>query len=156
MPDDRPNPDQVWKAIDIYMADAYATRPASPTVKSLIALLRAWAGPLLNAPPFVKAGEANRPRYSLRLGNHVYPHMKLVVEPGPTGGQYLFKADTHDRHVCPPQDSPEFSEFRKLMDENQRLSERIETDWAAQGLPTFKSLLRDDLARRQQQQAQAT
>jgi hypothetical protein len=37
------------------------------------------------------------------------------------------------------------------MEENQRLSERIENDWATQGLPTFKSLLREDLARRQQQ-----
>ena len=148
--EDRPNPELVWKAIDVYMADAYDKgEQPSATVRSLIALLRAWVGPLLNAPPFVKGGEPSRPKYSLRLGNHVYPHMKLVVEPGPNNGRYLFKADTHDRHVCPPQDSPEFADFRKLMDENQRLSERIEDDWASQGLPTFKSLLREDLARRQ-------
>ena len=151
MPDDRPDPTQVWKAIDLYMSDAYPSQEPPPTVRSLIALLRAWVGPLLNAPPFVKGGDAQRPKFSLRLGNHVYPHMKFVVEPGPNNGRYLFKADTHDRHVCPPQDSPEFADFRKLMDENQRLSERIENDWAEQGLPTFKSLLREDLARRQQQ-----
>ncbi|MGB7157920.1 MAG: hypothetical protein WBD40_07625 [Tepidisphaeraceae bacterium] len=149
MSDERPDPDQVWKAIDVYMADAYANQQPPATVRSLIALLKAWVGPLLNAPPFVKGGDATRPRYSLRLGNHVYPHMKLVVEPGPNSGRYLFKADTHDRHVCPPQESPEFVDFRKLMDENQRLSERIETDWSAQGLPTFKAMLREDLARRQ-------
>ena len=27
--------------------------------------------------------------------------------------------------MCPPQDSPEFADFRKLMDENQRLSEEL-------------------------------
>ena len=151
MPDGRPKPEEVWKAIDVYMADAYGGQQPSPTVRSLIALLKAWVGPLLNAPPFVKTGDAERPRYSLRLGNHAYPHMKLVVEPAPTDGRYLFKADTHDRHVCPPQDSPEFADFRKLMEENQRLSERIEKDWAEVGLPTFKGLLREDLARRQQQ-----
>jgi len=152
MAEDRPDPAQVWKAIDVYMANAYSSAaPPSPTVRSLIALLRAWVGPLLSAPPFVKGGDAARPRYSLRLGNAVYPHMKLVVEPGPNSGAYLFKADTHDRHVCPPPDSSEFAEFRALMDENQRLSERIETDWSAQGLPTFKAMLREDLARRQAQ-----
>ena len=151
MPDDRPDPAQVWKAIDVYMADAYPSEPPPPTVRSLIALLRAWVGPLLGAPPFVKGGDAQRPKFSLRLGNHAYPHMKFVVEPGPNGGRYLFKADTHDRHVCPPQDSPEFAEFRKLMEENQRLSERIEHDWSAKGIPTFKAMLREDLARRQAQ-----
>ena len=151
--DERPDPALVWKAIDVYMADAYDHVPPPPTVRSLIALLRAWVGPLLNAPPFVKGGDAKRPRYSLRLGNHAYPHMKLVLEPGPNNGRYLFKADTHDRHVCPPAESPEFADFRKLMDENQRLSERIEGDWSAQGLPTFKALLREDIARRQQAQA---
>jgi len=133
----------------VYMADAYNGQPPPATVRSMIALLRAWVGPLINAPPFVKGGDAKRPKYSLRLGNHVYPHMKLVVEPGPNNGRYLFKADTHDRHVCPPADSPEFAEFRSLMDENQRLSQRIEDDWGAQGLPTFKAMLREDLARRE-------
>ena len=147
--EDRPDPELVWKAIDVYMVDAYDGHPPPATVRSMLALLRAWVGPLLNAPPFVKAGDAKRPKYSLRLGNHVYPHMKLVVEPGPNNGRYLFKADTHDRHVCPPADSPEFPEFRHLMDENQRLSQRIEDDWGAQGLPTFKAMLREDLARRE-------
>ncbi len=150
MPDkDRPDPAMVWKAIDVYMGAAYLGEQPPATVRSLIALLRAWVGPLLNAPPFVKGGDAKRPRYSLRLGNHAYPHMKFVVEPGPSNGRYLFKADTHDRHVCPPPDSPEFVDFRKLMNENQRLSEKIENDWSAQGLPTFKALLREDIARRQ-------
>jgi hypothetical protein len=34
------------------------------------------------------------------------------------------------------------------MERNQRVSEKIETAWADQGLPTFKTYLREDLARR--------
>jgi len=148
MKTDLPEPTQVWQAIDTYMGIAYED-PATPAVRSLLATLRSWAGPFYAAPVFVNTGDEAAPRVSLRLGNRHYPHMKLVLEASPDRSQYLFKADTHDRHVCPPQDSPEFADFRKLMDENQRLSERIENDWAEQGLPTFKSLLREDLARRQ-------
>ncbi len=54
--------------------------------------------------------------------------------------------------MCPRADSPEFADFRKLMEENQRLSQRIEEHWSSRGLPTFKALLREDLARRQQAQ----
>jgi hypothetical protein len=34
------------------------------------------------------------------------------------------------------------------MEQNQRVSEKIENTWAEQGLPTFKTYLREDLARR--------
>ena len=87
-------------------------------------------------------------KYNLRLGNCFYPHMKLVVESTPDGLGYMFRADTHDKHIRPAPDSKEYAMFTELMANNQKLSEQIEAAWEAAGLPTFKQYLREDLARR--------
>jgi hypothetical protein len=75
--------------------------------------------------------------------------MKLAIDPRPDGKGFLFRADTHDRHACPPPESKEYPLFCALMEKNQRLSQQIESAWADAGLTTFKTYLRDDLARRQ-------
>ncbi len=89
-------------------------------------------------------------KLSLRLGNHFYPHMKLLIEPTPDGSGYMFRADTHDKHIRPSPGSKEYAGFCELMDHNRKLSEAIESAWEKAGLLTFKKYLRQDLARRQQ------
>ena len=74
--------------------------------------------------------------------------MKLVIERTPGGSDYLLRADTHDGHVRPKPGSPDEAAFNQLIVENQRLAEAIELAWERDGLPTFKSHLRQDLARR--------
>jgi hypothetical protein len=91
-------------------------------------------------------------KYSLRLGNRTYPHMKLVIDRAPDGRGHLFRADTHDGHCRPAPGSRDYHVFCKLMDANRELADRIESAWEAQGITTFKSFLRDDLARRKAQQ----
>jgi hypothetical protein len=143
----KPQPTDVLKALAIYVAKAYGqTIPL--TVKSQIAILQTWGGQFFAAPVFVPDTQTPPRRYTLRLGNRNYPHMKLVIELSADGSRWLFRVDAHDRHVCPPQDAPEHADFRLLMENNQKLVEEIETEWANQGLPTFKTFLRDDLARR--------
>src|SRR5438552_12680340 len=144
-----PDPSDVWKAIDAYIAIAYDNQPPT-VVRSQLSTLRSWDGPFFAAPTFVSTGDADAPRRTLRLGNRSYPHMKLALEPAPDGSRYLFKADTHDRHICPAPSAPEYSAFCDLMQQNQQMAERIEAAWAEQGLPTFKSYLQEDLARRKQ------
>ncbi len=87
-------------------------------------------------------------RYSLRLGNRVYPHMKLTIDRAPTGERHFFRVDTHDQHVRPPAGSPEEKAFAELMANNQHSVQAIEAAWEASGIPTFKTFMRDDLARR--------
>jgi len=77
--------------------------------------------------------------------------MKLVIERSPDGELFLFRADTHDRHCCPPEGAPEHQAFVSLMTKNQELAQAVETAWAEAGLPTFKTWLREDLARRSNQ-----
>jgi len=145
-----PDPSQVLSAIETYISIAYDGSPPT-AVRSQVSTLRSWAGPFFAAPVFAATGDPSAQRRTLRLGNHLYPHMKLALEIAPGGGEYLFKADTHDRHICPAASDPEYEPFVKLMSANQQIAERIEAAWAKQGIPTFKTYLQQDLARRQQQ-----
>jgi hypothetical protein len=74
--------------------------------------------------------------------------MKLTIDRRPDQRGYLFRADTHDRHICPKPDSKEYAMFRELLDKNQKLAQEIEQAWADAGIPTFKTYLKEDLARR--------
>lgn len=139
-----PAPEVINKAIELFLQVAYEGAELPLVVQSQLATLRAWKGAFLAAPVFAKLPG----RYSMRLGSRFYPHMKLVMEPSPDQKTWLFRADTHDRHCCPPADAPEYTAFCKLMEQNQRVSEKIESAWSEQGLPTFKTYLREDLARR--------
>ena len=155
----KPEPTVVWRAVTTYLTVCYGGPPGANDVPSstpsavkarLDSLRHAPAKEFYASPVFERdASNASPTKFSLRLGNRHYPHMKLVLEASPDRSQYLFKADTHDRHVCPPPGNPEHEIFRQLMQTNQQLAERIETAWAQQGLPTFKTFLREDLARRQ-------
>jgi hypothetical protein len=145
-----PKPDarQVQRAIEAYMAVAYAAAEPPVVVRSMLATLHGYAGDFFQAPTFVK-DDADAPRrYSLRLGNAHYPHMKLVAELAPDGKTFLFRADAHDAHCCPPAGSPEHAAFRQLMEQNQQVSTAVGSTWAQAGIPTLKSYLKEDLARR--------
>ena len=151
MPAPTPDSAQVIQAIDVYLRNAYGDEPPV-TVRSQLAVLKSWGGPFFRAPVFVAdaQGPGGGTRYSMRLGNRHYPHMKLRIEPSPDESRYLFRCDSHDRHVCPPETSPEHGAFKALMEKNQQVVEAVEAAWAAEGVPTFKTYLREDLERRRQ------
>lgn len=144
----RPDPDRVRQAISIYLAVAYEGAPPPVTVRSLLAVLRSWGGEFYDCPIFAPDAATPPTRYSSRLGNPHYPHMKLVIQLSPHEDAWLFRADSHDKHCLPPPTSPEYHDFVALMEKNQKLVEKIEAAWADSGIPTFKAYLREDLARR--------
>jgi hypothetical protein len=110
---------------------------------------------LYDNPAIERDGADPAARFSIRLGNRSYPHMKLTVDRRPDGQGYLYRADTHDRHITVPPESQEYPAFVRLMKENQELAQAIENRWEQEGLPTFKGYLRQDLARRTEQRRQA-
>ena len=152
----KPSPAEFWRAADAYLALAYAGGPPPAAVRARLESLRTCAGAesadpaaLFACPAFEKAPAADEPiKFSLRLGNRAYPHMKLVVDRSPDGKRYLYRADTHDLHIRPAPGSPEAAAFAALSETNRVLAESIEAEWERLGLPTFKKLLRDDLERR--------
>ena len=147
---------EVWKAIDIYLAHAYPG-PAPAAVRSRLDALRDLpAAEFFSHVHFERDStdlstnlSTDMPsKLSLRLGNKLYPHMKLTIERSPDRQSFLFRADTHDRHCCPAPGSRDHAAFMQLMTANQQIAQTIETAWAEQQVATFKTFLRDDLARR--------
>jgi hypothetical protein len=144
-----PDPSIVWRAIDTYIRVAYGGPPPS-AVRSRLETLKALdADSFYDAAVLEKKGDGPTARVLLRLGNRFYPHMKLTIEKRPDRHGALFRADTHDAHCCPAVSSREYQTFRQLMEQNQALAQTIEAEWEREGLPTFKSFLKEDLARRQ-------
>jgi hypothetical protein len=145
----RPDPALVWRAIDLYLEVAYGGPPPS-AVRSRLETLRALDdASFYDGAVFEHRAEGGSTRTFLRLGNRFFPHMKLAIERRPDKRGYLFRADTHDAHCCPATTSREYEAFRQLMEMNQTVAQAVEQRWEAAGVPTFKSFLKEDLARRQ-------
>lgn len=141
-------PKLLQRAVEIYVEHAYpAGAPASVRGKMETLRCRGEAE-LLTCPLFERDKRLASSKICLRLGNRFYPHMKLTIEVSPDGVKYLFRADTHDRHCAPAPGSRECEAFAELMRKNQAIAQEIETAWAEAGVPTFKTYLREDLARR--------
>jgi hypothetical protein len=147
---DLPHPKQVWSAIEAYMRCAYGAAKAPPAVQKKLESLRAAGENGAFFASGVFESDSSLKKYSLRLGNRFYPHMKLSIDERPDREGFLFRADTHDRHICPAAASKEYGAFRELMEKNQQVAQKIEEQWQDGGLPTFKSYLKQDLQRRQQ------
>jgi hypothetical protein len=141
-----PSPELLWRAIEIYLREAYDGPPKRDVQARLDGLRREPPGALYESRLLER--DADVGRFRLRLGNRFYPHMKLLVEPSPDGQAYLFKCDTHDRHCCPAATSPEYGSFLQLMRRNEQIASRVEAAWETADVVTFKRYLREDLARR--------
>ena len=144
----KPSTENLWRAIDVYLALAYQGSAPSTVVNSRVEALRGAGSGFFDSPTVERDAPESPGRFSLRLGNRFYPHMKLVIESTPDKTGHMFRADTHDKHIRPAPDSKEYALFCELMENNQKLAEAIESEWDKQGLPTFKQYLRNDLARR--------
>ena len=148
MSPDLPPPEVLWRAIDIYLREAYDGPPKRDVQARVDALRRESPATLYQSRLLECDPDVQPKRFRLRLGNKLYPHMKLLCEASPDGTMYLFKCDTHDRHCCPAASSPEYGRFRQLMQDNEAVARRVEAAWDAAGVVTFKRYLRDDLDRR--------
>lgn len=145
---ERPSAERVWSAIEAYLGAVYP-KGAPPAVKRRLDPLREADGARFwDNPAFERTPPTDPAKYALRLGNPIYPHMKLVVERSPDGAGHLFRADTHDRHCRPAPDSKEHGAYCAMMEENHRIAKDVERAWEAAGIPTFKQFLKADLARR--------
>ena len=151
----RPAPQIIWRAIGIYLKHAYPSENSPPpsAVRARLDTLRSTpVESFYDSPVLECSGQTHSEpyphRYALRLGNQIYPHMKLAIDRSPDGHGYLLHADAHDSH-CQPQRGPrERAAFAELSRHNHAMADAIEAAWEADGLLTFKKFLREDLERR--------
>jgi hypothetical protein len=143
----KPTRAEVLRAVEVYLSVAYSDEPPS-AVRARLDTLRSVLDEDFYDSAVFERERAPRPTwYKLRLGNPFYPHMRMTIERSPDGRGYLFRADTHDRHCAPAPKSRDYSPFCKLMERNQLLAQQIEAAWEAQGIPTFRRYLHEDVAR---------
>jgi signal transduction histidine kinase len=136
MPEGLPEPRMVIKAVDLYLRLAY---PAGPprNILSLVGTLQDGAVDFYANSNFIRNIDPTHVSYYLRLGNVRYPHAKLLIEPWLKELVYVFRVDSHDKHVMVPKDHPEFQALGELRKFNQHLAEEIELAWRAAGVPTL-------------------
>jgi hypothetical protein len=139
----------VLRAIEIYLREAYPGGAPAGAAQKLDAV-RAMPGDVPDTffePAPGLAGNA----MALRLGQPVYPHMKLVVEfcgTGACASGAMFRVDTHDKHLHAAPGSPDEAWLQQLRTSNKAVTEKIESAWMAAGIPTFKAFLRRQLEER--------
>ena len=78
-------------------------------------------------------------RYVIRLGNRMYPHMKLVLEEYLLPGEFVFMVDTHDEIDLKP-DYPDYDAWQQLKRANRDVKVEIERQWREERIPTYSDL----------------
>ena len=144
------------QAIELYLRNAYPSgnvpAPAQTRAKPIQEL-----SPSENVPEKMLESEtgATMHGFALRLGQPLYPHMKLIIEPAPAPStMLLLRVDAHDRHLHAAPGTPDESWLASIRASNKELGERIEAAWSKNGLPTFKDFLRSQLAARKAQRSE--
>lgn len=138
-------PEDVLRALDIFLAHAWpkgnaphcAAAEQSPgiSLSSLFHLMEDESRQGLDD------GSAANARFVLRIGNHLYPHMKFVVEQNCVGSSFYFMADSHD--ACLPAPSAnDIEAWEDLRRRNAAIKRSIESAWEVAGLPTLQSVRR--------------
>jgi len=138
-----------FRAVRTYMGFAYESAEVPEIVRNRLV----WpntdsVSKLLECPQFERGNVSvtKSPVFALRLGNSLYPHMKLQLQPWPTSVGYMLSVNTHDQIAGLDSAAPDVAAFRVLQLENQRIKEAIEQAWEEQGLPTFLRYLKDYIA----------
>jgi len=80
--------------------------------------------------------------FALRIGNSLYPNMKLRLSRPPRDKVFLFSVDSHDAFLHAEPGSPDCAPLEELKRHNAALTGRILSAWDMAGLPTERNYLR--------------
>ena len=129
--------DILQQAIELYLERAYPPGALPAATQSRIGPIRELA-PAEAVPESLleKDASASEAGFALRLGQPLYPHMKLIIEPAPpvplasttspAAATILLRVDTHDRHLHATPGSPDAAWLASIRASNKQLTEQIE------------------------------
>jgi CheY-like chemotaxis protein len=80
-------------------------------------------------------------RYTLRLGNAFYPHMKLVLQDFLLPDHFSFSVDSHDDHFDVGPECFDYEAWLKIKQQNAALKLAIEEAWVKKGIPTLADVV---------------
>lgn len=138
---DELSPAHVRRAVDIYVRHAFPPGISSkPRITSADLSGATTIEELFERMDRLRATDLEGcRRYSLQIGNHLYPFMKFVLEEYLVNGEYFFTADTHDNLDIRPQ-HPDYDGWVDVKLHNRALKLEIESAWRVAGLPTLDDL----------------
>ncbi|MHC4562382.1 MAG: hypothetical protein ACYS8X_06375 [Planctomycetota bacterium] len=84
--------------------------------------------------------------FALRIGNSIYPNMKLRISRPPCDSPAVFHVDAHDAMLNAPESSADYEAVQDLKRHNAALVETITAKWESCALPTERSFLRAAIA----------
>jgi hypothetical protein len=139
---------QIRRAVELYLARAYSA-PCPAPVAGLIPPEDFDPCQWLMDERFERdpadAPLAQVRSFILRLGNDLYPHMKLRISRPPRAVQFVFSVDSHDAFLHASPGSKDYELLEELKRHNAALAESIHAAWDLGGLPTERNYLRQKL-----------
>jgi len=144
--------DMLEQAVRIYLEEAYGDRPVPEAVRDRLnwppgdTLVEVARGEAFERTPGDALPEACD-RIRLRLGNRVFPHMKLGIDRIAETQEWVLMVDTHDSAVMRVARDSDREALAVLFKANAGFKERIERRWGEAGLPTFERYVRSHLGR---------
>ncbi len=111
------------KALEIFLDEAYKNKKIPEAIQVLSDKISKFKdfSELLSSPDLESPADGV---VAIRLGNHLYPHMKLVVRH--EDGQLHFAVDTHDGPDRIPPSLPGYERFREVIRENARIRDAVQ------------------------------
>ena len=141
-----PAADEVRRAVLAYIGRAFESRPPASAERFLPppdADIGDWLmSDVAERSPSDQADLADVRSFALRIGNGMYPNMKLRISRTPNGNGVVFHVDAHDAMLIAPAGSADHGPLQEVKSHNARLTAEITEAWEAEGLLTERAYLR--------------
>jgi len=145
-----PSPEQIRQAVELYLQHAYSGQAPAAAERFLPPAdfdPREWLmGDVAERAPDGATLEAVR-SFALRIGNTMYPHMKLRICRPPKDSTFLFTVDSHDAVLRAAPGTPDYEPLQELKRHNAAVADAVVRAWEDADLPTERRYLRSRIRR---------
>lgn len=128
------------KAVDLFLEIAWGERAAEKSAAIGLSSASSIGDALDRFKDDRRVGKLRK--YTLRVGNALYPNMKVVFQELLVRDKFFFAVDTHDE-IFVDSTWPDFDHWIELKRKNVEIKDEVERVWAEAGIPTFASVVQE-------------